>query len=92
MRQPAPETHDRRRITMAVIEALLEGRGVDAVSVWWTAWCASLLSGSDLGLALGEAFDLAGAMGLVALVPTDSRCEAARGRCYAPADREALLN
>jgi len=92
MPQPAHEARSRRRITMAVIEALLAGRGVDAVAIWWTGWCASLLSGTDPGVALGEAFDLAGALGLVALVPTDSRGQAAGGRCYAPADREALLN
>jgi len=92
MRRTAPQTRNRRRITLAVIEALLRGRGVDPVAVWWTGWCASVLSGTDPRLALGEAFDLAGAMGLVSLVPTDSRCESARGRCYAPADGESLLN
>jgi len=61
----AARSHTRRRITAAVIETLVEDRRLDYVSVWWTARTASLLSRTDMRMALGEALDLAGAMGLL---------------------------
>jgi hypothetical protein len=88
----AARVHTRRRITAAVIEALVEERGVDYVSVWWTARTASELSRSDMRMALGEALDLAGAMGLLdpmAGANVSGPCVPSR---LTPSDPDALLN
>ncbi len=88
----ATRVNTRRRITAAVIEALVEGRGVDYVSVWWTARTASELSRSDMRMALGEALDLAGAMGLLDPVhgaDVTGPCVPSR---LTPSDPDALLN
>ncbi len=91
MRSPV-RTHNCRRITAAVIAALAEARGVDYVSVWWTARTASRLSRSDLRLALDEALDLACTLGLLdppAGTVAAVACAPAR---RAPPDPGAALN
>jgi len=91
--RPAAETATCRRITAALIEALMETDGVDYVSVWWAARCASALARSDLRIALGEAFSLAEAMGLLE-APVEGRSALVVGAVpIAPPDEaEALLN
>jgi len=85
-------THTRRRITAAVIEALVEERGVDWMSVWWTARTASELSRTDMRMALGEALDLAGAMGLLDPIAGADVAGPGVPTRLAPSDPDALLN
>jgi len=87
-----PRSHTRRRITAAVIEALVADRGVDYVSVWWTARTASELSRSDMRMALGEALDLAGAMGLLDPVAGADVTGSPVPSRLVPSDPDALLN
>ena len=88
----AARTHTRRRITAAVIEALVEDRGVDYVSVWWTARTASLLSRSDMRMALGEALDLAGTLGLLDPPAMTGVTYPSAPTRLAPSDPDALMN
>jgi len=90
--KPTTQTQTRRRVTAAVIEALLEDRGVTYVSVWWAARCASLISQSDMRMALGEALDLAGAMGLLDPVPGGEVAYPSAPTHLVCTDPDAMLN
>jgi len=90
--RPTTQIQTRRRVTAAVIEALVEERGVDYVSVWWTARCASLISKSDMRMALGEALDLAGAMGLLDPLPGGNVARPSSPTRLICTDPDALMN